>query len=152
METITTTAQLAQFCARAAKYDFVTVDTEFLRESTYWPKLCLLQAATSDEAVLIDPPRAFRLGSTITATRRTETAPAIRLPTSALLEKDGKEQVWIVDPSSSSVARREIDVATRDGATFTVAGGLEAGARVVTAGVHSLIDGQKVKLLQGDVR
>jgi ribonuclease D len=55
METITTTAQLAEFCARAAKYDFITVDTEFLRESTYWPKLCLLQAATSDEAVLIDP-------------------------------------------------------------------------------------------------
>jgi len=55
METITTTAQLAEFCGRAARYDFITVDTEFLRESTYWPRLCLLQAATSDEAVLIDP-------------------------------------------------------------------------------------------------
>jgi ribonuclease D len=55
METITTTAHLAAFCARAAEYDFVTVDTEFLRESTYWPKLCLLQVATSDEAVLVDP-------------------------------------------------------------------------------------------------
>ena len=55
METIVTTAQLAEFCARAAGYDFVTVDTEFLRESTYWPKLCLLQAATDDEAVLVDP-------------------------------------------------------------------------------------------------
>ena len=48
--------------------------------------------------------------------------------------------------------RREIEVASRDGATFTVAGGLDGGARVVTAGVHSLSDGQKVKLLQGDVR
>jgi ribonuclease D len=55
MEMIVTTAQLAAFSARAAKYDFVTVDTEFLRESTYWPKLCLLQAATADEAVLVDP-------------------------------------------------------------------------------------------------
>lgn len=55
MELITSTPVLAEFCERAAKHDFVTVDTEFLRETTYWPKLCLLQAATVDEAVLIDP-------------------------------------------------------------------------------------------------
>ncbi|MDR3470989.1 MAG: ribonuclease D [Devosia sp.] len=55
METITTTAELARFCDRAHGFDFVTVDTEFLRETTYWPKLCLLQAATTEEAVLIDP-------------------------------------------------------------------------------------------------
>lgn len=55
MELITSTPVLAAFCERAADYDFVTVDTEFLRETTYWPKLCLLQAATEDEAVLIDP-------------------------------------------------------------------------------------------------
>jgi ribonuclease D len=52
---MTSTAELGEFCARAANFDFVTVDTEFLRETTYWPKLCLLQVATSDEAVLIDP-------------------------------------------------------------------------------------------------
>jgi ribonuclease D len=55
MELITSTPVLAAFCERAAKHDFVTVDTEFLRETTYWPKLCLVQAATADEAVLIDP-------------------------------------------------------------------------------------------------
>jgi ribonuclease D len=55
MELITSTSVLAAFCERAADHDFVTVDTEFLRETTYWPKLCLLQAATEDEAVLIDP-------------------------------------------------------------------------------------------------
>jgi ribonuclease D len=55
METITGTAELAAFCTRAAAFEFVTVDTEFLRETTYWPKLCLLQIATMDEAVLIDP-------------------------------------------------------------------------------------------------
>jgi ribonuclease D len=55
MEMIVTTAQLTAFSARAAKFDFVTVDTEFLRETTYWPKLCLLQVATTDEAVLVDP-------------------------------------------------------------------------------------------------
>jgi len=55
MELITSTDALAQFCARARQFDFVTVDTEFLRETTYWPKLCLLQAATPDEAILVDP-------------------------------------------------------------------------------------------------
>lgn len=55
MNAITTTAELAAFCARAAGFKFVTVDTEFLRETTYWPKLCLLQVATDDEAVLVDP-------------------------------------------------------------------------------------------------
>src|SRR5690606_30275508 len=55
MDLITTTNVVADFCERAQKFDFVTVDTEFLRETTYWPKLCLIQAATDDEAVLIDP-------------------------------------------------------------------------------------------------
>src|SRR5690606_19856992 len=55
MELITSTSVLAQFCERAQRHDFVTVDTEFLRETTYWPKLCLLQAATLEEAVLVDP-------------------------------------------------------------------------------------------------
>jgi ribonuclease D len=52
---IVSTDVLAAFCTRAAGFDYVTVDTEFLRETTYWPKLCLIQAATEDEAVLIDP-------------------------------------------------------------------------------------------------
>ena len=55
MELITSTDALAAFCKRALSFEFVTVDTEFLRETTYWPKLCLLQAATPDEAILVDP-------------------------------------------------------------------------------------------------
>ena len=55
MDMITTTAALEGFTRRAQGFDVVTVDTEFLRETTYWPKLCLIQAATADEAVLIDP-------------------------------------------------------------------------------------------------
>ena len=55
MDLIISTDVLAAFCERAVKFDFITVDTEFLRETTYWPKLCLIQAATNDEAVLIDP-------------------------------------------------------------------------------------------------
>jgi len=55
MDMIVSTDELAAFSRRAAGFDYVTVDTEFLRETTYWPKLCLIQAATEDEAVLIDP-------------------------------------------------------------------------------------------------
>ncbi|TPL45766.1 efflux RND transporter periplasmic adaptor subunit [Mesorhizobium sp. B2-4-6] len=100
---------------------------------------------------LVNPPTAFRLGSTITATRMTKVAPTIELPISALLEKDGSEKVWIVDPQSSSVSTREIKIASKSGGSFTVAEGLEAGMRVVTAGVHSLSEGQKVKVPEGGV-
>lgn len=95
---------------------------------------------------LTDPPSAFRLGSTITATRMTKVAPTITLPMSALLERDGADKVWIVDPQSSSVSAREVKIASKNSGTFTVASGLEAGMRVVTAGVHSLAEGQKVKV------
>ena len=55
MNLITTTADLADACARLAEHPFVTVDTEFLRETTYYPKLCLIQLASPDEAILVDP-------------------------------------------------------------------------------------------------
>ncbi len=54
MQPITTTRKLAEACARMARHPFVTVDTEFLRESTYYPKLCVAQMASTDEAVVID--------------------------------------------------------------------------------------------------
>jgi len=54
MQPITTTRKLAEACARMAGHPFVTVDTEFLRESTYYPKLCVAQMASTDEAVVID--------------------------------------------------------------------------------------------------
>ena len=54
MDLITTTDQLAAACARAAKHPYVTVDTEFLRETTYYPLLCVAQMASADEAVVID--------------------------------------------------------------------------------------------------
>jgi ribonuclease D len=54
MQPITTTAKLADVCARMARHAYVTVDTEFLRESTYYPQLCVAQMASSDEAIVVD--------------------------------------------------------------------------------------------------
>ncbi len=54
MEPITSTQELAVVCERMAKHRYVTVDTEFLRETTYYPLLCVAQMATEDEAVVID--------------------------------------------------------------------------------------------------
>ena len=55
MTPITTTAELAGFCERLKGQPFVAVDTEFMRENTYWPDLCLIQVASSEEAAAIDP-------------------------------------------------------------------------------------------------
>ena len=55
MSLIADSAQLAEFCARIASADFITVDTEFMRERTYWPQLCLVQIGGPDEAAAIDP-------------------------------------------------------------------------------------------------
>jgi ribonuclease D len=54
MDLVTKTADLAEACARLAQHPFVTVDTEFLRETTYFPILCVAQLASPDEAVVID--------------------------------------------------------------------------------------------------
>jgi ribonuclease D len=54
MDVITTTQELAEACGRLGKHPYVTVDTEFLRESTYFPILCVAQMATPDEAVVVD--------------------------------------------------------------------------------------------------
>jgi len=55
MTPITATADLEAFCAKLATQPFIAVDTEFMRETTYWPMLCLIQAAGPDISGVIDP-------------------------------------------------------------------------------------------------
>ena len=55
MTPITDNAELAAFCKRIASAPFIAVDTEFMRETTYWPKLCLIQVASETDAANIDP-------------------------------------------------------------------------------------------------
>jgi ribonuclease D len=52
---ITSNSELADACARLAAAPYVAIDTEFMRDTTYWPKLCLLQAAMPGFAVVVDP-------------------------------------------------------------------------------------------------
>ncbi len=52
---ISTTDDLARICRQLAKSEFVAVDTEFMRQSTYWPQLCLIQIASPDAEAVIDP-------------------------------------------------------------------------------------------------
>ena len=54
MQLIATTHDLTEFCNRLATHPYVTVDTEFLRETTFWPKLCVVQLASEDEAAAVD--------------------------------------------------------------------------------------------------
>jgi ribonuclease D len=54
MSLITSSEDLAHACARFARHPFVTVDTEFLRETTFWPKVCVIQIASDEEAIAVD--------------------------------------------------------------------------------------------------
>jgi len=108
-------------------------------------------AATRTRRIKIaldDPPDDFRLGSTITARPVDGARKAVRLPASAILARDGKAFVWIVDPASSQVSTREVALADASGDPVEVTSGLEPAMRVVTAGVHSLVEGEKVRLEQ----
>src|ERR1700761_99440 len=54
MSLITSNHELAEACRRLADPPFITVDTEFLRETTFWPQLCVVQIASPDEAIAVD--------------------------------------------------------------------------------------------------
>jgi RND family efflux transporter MFP subunit len=100
---------------------------------------------------LTDPPATMRLGATVTGRVETEVREAIEIPASALVQRDQRAAVWVVDPSRLTVEMRDIEVATKAPAVVAVAKGLTAGDIVVTAGVHALHPGQKVRLLGSEL-
>jgi len=90
--------------------------------------------------------RAMRLGQTATVIAASEKVDGIvKLPLAALREDHGKSAVWIVDPSAMTIKSQPVEVAGADGNEAVVTGGLSPGMVVVTAGVHVLNPGQKVK-------
>jgi RND family efflux transporter MFP subunit len=96
---------------------------------------------------LIDPPEEMRLGSTVNGRVHFGSSGGIEIPASALTASDGAPAVWVVDEASRTVSLRPVEVTRFTPATVAVAGGLEVGERVVTAGVQALRPGQEVRLL-----
>jgi len=95
---------------------------------------------------LDNPPDVFLLGTTVLVTRTIDITPQIDLPITALLERDDKTMVWVVDARTKTVALRDVVIGARNAGVMTVTSGIPAGDRVVTAGVHSLSPGQPVKI------
>jgi RND family efflux transporter MFP subunit len=97
---------------------------------------------------LINPPTTVALGMTATVSFATPIAqPVIAVPLQALLAEGGATHAWVVDPASHTVRRTPVQVANVAGNEIVVSQGLKAGDMIVTAGVHQLKDGQKVRLL-----
>lgn len=95
---------------------------------------------------LAEQPAALRLGTAISVSLTSPMAPRLRLPLSALQDVEGKTQVWVVDTASKTVNPRPVQVLERSGNSVWLAGGIQAGERVVTAGVNSLKPGQNIKI------
>ena len=97
---------------------------------------------------LKNPPPHIRFGMSIGGRLKGEPKLAIALPLTALFEKSGSPAVWVFDPQSSSLTLRPISVARYEANTVVIAGGLDKGDIVVTAGVNTLRIGQKVRLAE----
>ncbi|MDX3976725.1 efflux RND transporter periplasmic adaptor subunit [Shinella sp.] len=98
---------------------------------------------------LENPPETVRLGTTITAELEGPNLTAIMIPETAVLRKDGKPHVWLVDAGKGEVHLAPIETGAAAGRSLLVLSGLKDGDRVVTAGVNSLEEGQKVRIEDG---
>jgi RND family efflux transporter MFP subunit len=97
---------------------------------------------------LVNPPETVALGMTATVTFVVPLAPAtIAVPLQALQAEGGSTHVWLVDTSANTVRRARVEVANVAGNDIVIGSGLSPGDVVVTAGVHQLKEGQKVRLL-----
>jgi len=95
-----------------------------------------------------DADAALRLGMTASVfVADVQGSRAIRVPLSAILQVNGRAQVWIIDPKTSQVAARPVQLGGAQSDSVLIAGGLAGGEKVVTAGVHMLHAGQRVKEL-----
>ena len=95
------------------------------------------------------------LGATVTVVPQALShagTPVIKVPTSALRQEGKGSAVWVLDKSSMTVKSQPVHVATADGNEAVIAGGLQPGMQVVSAGVHVLAPGQKVTVWQDRVK
>lgn len=95
---------------------------------------------------LAETPSAFRLGTAISVTLSSAIKPRIELPATSAQEVDGKTQIWVIDMQNQTVSPRVVTVVSRSDDSVVLAGGVNDGDRIVTAGVNSLKPGQKIKV------
>ena len=126
-----------------------------------WGTQTLLPATVREVGAAADPvTRTFlvkadlggtplQLGQTLTVVIDLPRQPGvIRLPLAAVMQQQGQSAVWLLDRASMTVKAQRIQVAGAEGNSLVVSSGLNAGQTVVTAGVHVLTQGQKVKLYE----
>ena len=89
----------------------------------------------------------MRLGSTVIGTIQLDAGSGIAIPASALTRSERQPAVWVIEPASSTVALRNIEVSRYDLDRVVVAHGLHPDEMVVTAGVQALRPGQKVQVI-----
>src|SRR5215471_14580164 len=94
-----------------------------------------------------EPPEALRLGATVFGKTRMLGSKGIELPATALTMMDNQSAVWVVDPNSLQVSLRAVELQRQTSSSIVVSKGVEPGELVVSAGVHALRPGQKVRLL-----
>jgi len=97
---------------------------------------------------LTDPPPDMMLGATVTGRIEAGSGAVIDIPAGALTQQSQRPAVWVVDPATSTVSMRPIDVLRYDADAVVVSSGLAPGDIVVTAGVQALYPGQKIRMLQ----
>jgi len=100
------------------------------------------------KVTLRNPPPQLRFGMSIGGRWSVNSGPVVALPLSALFEQNGTPAVWVVDERSGSVALRPVAVARYETDRVVIADGLAKGDVVVTAGVNTLTQGQKVRVAQ----
>jgi RND family efflux transporter MFP subunit len=97
-------------------------------------------------------PNLLRLGMTASVTMPdVEGSSAIRLPLTAVVDKDAQRQVWVVDPKTSRVSLRNVTLGSAQDDSVLVVSGLSGGETIVSAGVHMLQPGQRVKSPSSEV-
>ena len=97
---------------------------------------------------ILKPGPDVKLGMTANVLAGGSDTEAVLLPLTAIYSQNGKAGVWVVDPQTSKVALRNVEVGQYREDGVTILSGLKAGENIVTAGVHKLIPGQTVRLAQ----
>jgi RND family efflux transporter MFP subunit len=98
------------------------------------------------KVTLKDPPSPIRFGMSIGGRWKGSATLLVALPLSTLFEKNGSPAVWVVDPQSGNATLRSVTVARYEADTVVIASGLAKGDTVITAGINTLREGQKVRL------